>query len=175
MSVTSQPSPCPHCGRSDRLQSAVRKTEQPSTTGPLGIVTGPSTRDLEKPIKVTASDITRELQFHVKLGGFRAFRIRLWLARRVILLAGFVAGFGIEFDAGDENVDEDVDRLQLAVGRALEQIDEARAILADGTEYERLHIDAILSNGADHLRTMLVLRGERVFNPTWYWGLDSWD
>lgn len=45
-------------------------------------------------IPIHMPDITRELHFDVRVTGVRQTRVRVWLMRKLIWLAGFIGGIG---------------------------------------------------------------------------------
>jgi hypothetical protein len=57
---------------------------------------------MARTIKLDAAQLMRKMTIVVTIKKQREMRIRLWIATRLIKLAGLVTGMGIEFKDGEE-------------------------------------------------------------------------
>jgi hypothetical protein len=54
---------------------------------------------IEKPVdaRISVHEVAKNVTMHVEVTGLGAWRFRLWVASKLIRLAAFVAGVGIEY------------------------------------------------------------------------------
>lgn len=67
---------------------------------------------MARTIEIDAVDLMSQMTIEVTIKKQREMRIRLWIATRLIILAAFITGMGIEF--GDEiRIEEEQDEQRI--------------------------------------------------------------